>query len=126
MVSEDATAAQCQNRYTRTLDPNLRRGPWTSEEDNQLRRSVAVFGNAWHEVARFVAGRNSEQCRDRYQDYLSPSVTKGRWSEEQDKALLKVVEQVGEGKWREVSRILNNGRTDNMVGPSFVGPYAFD
>ncbi|TBU44763.1 hypothetical protein BD309DRAFT_1079798 [Dichomitus squalens] len=113
-VSEDATAAQCQGRYLRTLDPTLRRGPWAPDEDEQLRRAVAAFGHAWIDVAAFVEGRNNEQCRERYQEYLNPTVTKGKWTEDQDSALLKVVEQVGEGKWKEVSRVLNIGRTDNM------------
>ena len=116
MVSEDATAAQCQNRYLRTVDPTLKRGPWTPDEDEQLRRATAVFGNSWIDVAAYVEGRNNEQCRDRYQEYLNPSLTKGKWSADEDAALLRAVEQIGEGKWKEVSRVLNIGRTDNMVG----------
>ncbi|KAI0773864.1 hypothetical protein C8Q74DRAFT_1200630 [Fomes fomentarius] len=114
LVSEDATASQCQNRYVRTLDPSLKRGPWTAEEDDRLRRAVDTCGKAWVEVAQYVDGRNSEQCRDRYQEYLNPSLTRGRWTQEQDAALVKAVEQVGEGKWKEVSKVLNTGRTDNM------------
>ncbi|KAJ3006885.1 hypothetical protein NUW54_g3765 [Trametes sanguinea] len=113
-VSEDATSAQCQNRYLRTLDPTLKRGPWTPDEDERLKEAVAVFGHSWIDVAAFVEGRNNEQCRDRYQEYLNPSVSKGKWTEEQDAALLKAVEQVGLGKWKEVSQVLNIGRTDNM------------
>ncbi|PIL36826.1 transcription factor [Ganoderma sinense ZZ0214-1] len=113
-VSEDATTSQCQSRYLRSLDPTLKRGPWTPEEDEHLRRAAAVFGHSWVDVAAFVEGRNNEQCRERYQEYLNPSITKGKWSKDQDSALLKAVEQVGEGKWKEVSRVLNIGRTDNM------------
>ncbi|KAH9894334.1 hypothetical protein C8Q73DRAFT_513228 [Cubamyces lactineus] len=113
-VSEDATTAQCQNRYTRTLDPTLKRGPWTPDEDERLKEAVSVFGHSWIDVSAYVEGRNNEQCRDRYQDYLNPSVSKGKWTEEQDAALLKAVEQVGLGKWKEVSQLANVGRTDNM------------
>ncbi|OJT10511.1 snRNA-activating protein complex subunit 4 [Trametes pubescens] len=113
-VSEDATASQCQNRYLRTLDPTLRRGPWTPDEDERVKQAVAVCGHVWVDVAAYVEGRNNEQCRDRYQEYLNPAVAKGKWTEEQDAALLKAVEQVGMGKWKEVSQVLNVGRTDNM------------
>ncbi|KAI0771930.1 hypothetical protein BD413DRAFT_604069 [Trametes elegans] len=113
-VSEDATPAQCQGRYMRTVDPTLKRGPWTPDEDERLKEAVAALGHSWIDVATFVEGRNNEQCRDRYQEYLNPSVAKGKWTEEQDAALLKAVEQVGLGKWKEVSQLLNTGRTDNM------------
>ncbi|KAI0921477.1 hypothetical protein AcW1_004560 [Taiwanofungus camphoratus] len=113
-VSEDATASQCQNRYMRSLDPEIKRGPWTEEEDNKLRRAVEVFGRSWIEVANFIPGRNNEQCRDRYQENLNPSIAKGKWTPEEDKALLLAVEQVGEAKWKVVSKLLGTGRTDSM------------
>ncbi|OBZ76938.1 snRNA-activating protein complex subunit 4 [Grifola frondosa] len=119
-VSEDATASQCQNRYMRTLDPSIKRGAWTEDEDARLRQAVAVFGNSWVDIATFVPGRNNEQCRDRYQEYLNPTVTKGKWTPDQDQALLHAVEQVGESKWKEVSQLLNIGRTDNMCRVRYV------
>ena len=114
MVSDDATPSQCQNRYLRSLEPSLSRGAWTEEQDVQLRRAVNVFGNSWSEVCIFVTGRNSEQCRDRW-DFLNPTVPRTKWTDEEDEALLGVVEQVGEGRWKDISRVLNNGRTDSMV-----------
>lgn len=115
MVSEDVTATQCQSRYIRSLDPSISRLPWTEIEDARLRDAVEVYGTTWSEIAEFFPNRNSEQCRERWQEKLSPSVPKGKWAEAEDQALLAAVEQVGEGKWKEISRILGNGRTDNMV-----------
>ncbi|EPQ59573.1 hypothetical protein GLOTRDRAFT_34698 [Gloeophyllum trabeum ATCC 11539] len=112
-VSEDATAQQCQNRYHRTLDPELARGPWTEEEDNRLRRAVEAYGHAWLEVATCVPGRSNEQCRDRWNERLNPKVIKGKWSEEEDRALIEVVGRLGE-KWKEVSESLGTGRTDKQ------------
>ena len=115
MVSEDVTSSQCQSRYTRSLDPSLIRGAWTEEEDTKLRRAVEVYGHAWSEVCNFVSGRSSEQCRERWQDFVNPAVSRTKWTESDDEALLGVIEQVGEGRWKEISRVLNNGRTDSMV-----------
>ncbi|THH33827.1 hypothetical protein EUX98_g375 [Antrodiella citrinella] len=114
MVSDDATASQCQSRYTRTLDPSLVRGTWTEEQDTQLRNAVDVYGHSWTDVCNFVSGRSSEQCRDRWQEFLSPTVSRTKWSESEDQALLETIEQIGEGRWKEISRVLNNGRTDSM------------
>ncbi|KAF7790098.1 hypothetical protein EIP86_001048 [Pleurotus ostreatoroseus] len=113
-VSEDATASQCQARYTRSLDPSNRRGLWTEAEDAQLRRAVEVFGRSWVEVCTFVPTRSSEQCRDRWQEVLNPSCGRGRWSEDEDKLLLAAYATVGEGRWKEISNLLGTGRTDNM------------
>ncbi|KAK7695622.1 hypothetical protein QCA50_000258 [Cerrena zonata] len=114
LVSEDVTATQCQSRYMRSLDPSISRVPWTEEEDARLRDAVEIYGTAWSEIAEFLPNRNSEQCRERWQEKLSPTLAKGKWAEAEDQALLAAVEQVGEGKWKEISRILGNGRTDNM------------
>ncbi|KAJ3481165.1 hypothetical protein NLI96_g7847 [Meripilus lineatus] len=115
LVSEDATAAQCQGRYSRSLNPDLKKGTWSADEDEKLRRAVDVFGHSWTEVCQFIHNRSSEQCRDRWQDALCPSVSRSKWVDSEDKALLSVVEEIGEGKWKEVSQALNNGRTDSMV-----------
>lgn len=42
-VSEDATAHQCQKRFADTVDPSVRGGPWTAEEDDRLRHAIAAF-----------------------------------------------------------------------------------
>ncbi|KAH8106261.1 hypothetical protein BXZ70DRAFT_1038169 [Cristinia sonorae] len=120
MVSDDATASQCQNRYTRSLDPALVRGTWSEEEDAQLRRAVEVFGHTWSDVCNFVAGRNSEQCRDRWQDFVNPNVTRTKWTQGEDEALLRTIEQVGEGRWKEISRVMDNGRTDSMCRARYL------
>ncbi len=114
-VSEDATAAQCQARYTRSLDPNNKRGSWSEEEDTQLRRAVEVFGRSWIEVCIYVPTRSSEQCRDRWQEVLNPGCGRGKWGSDEDKALLEAYKTVGEGRWKEISNLVGNGRTDNMV-----------
>ena len=113
-MSEDATATQCQNRYTRYLDPQLRRGPWSQEEDDQLRRAVEIFGRSWIDVSAFIPTRSNEQCRDRWQDVLNPSISKGKWTESEDQILLSACEELGE-KWKEISQRVGGGRTDNMV-----------
>lgn len=117
-VSEDATAAQCQSRYLRTLDPAIRRGPWTAEEDAQLTRAVEIFGRSWTEVCVWVPGRNNEQCRERYQEAVNPP-PKGKWTEPEDQLLMKAIKSCGEGKWKAISKIV--GRSDNTV--SFRGKY---
>lgn len=117
-VSEDATAAQCQNRYTRSLDPHLKRGPWSAEEDDQLRRAVEVYGRSWVDVCTFVPTRSNEQCRDRWQEALNPAVGRGVWTEEEEQALLAAHDELGD-RWKEISQRIGGGRTDRQVGITF-------
>ncbi|KAH9062119.1 hypothetical protein EDB87DRAFT_1609423 [Lactarius vividus] len=112
-VSEDAQINSCQNRWNRTLDPSIRRGNWTAEEDAQLRQAVDLYGHAWVEVASVVPGRNNEQCRDRWTERLNPKVPRGKWSAEEDKRLISAVDELGVGRWKEVSERVGTGRTDN-------------
>ncbi|KAI0269204.1 hypothetical protein BC834DRAFT_1016795, partial [Gloeopeniophorella convolvens] len=112
-VSEDAQMGSCQNRWYRTLDPSIRRGNWSPEEDAQLRLAVELYGHAWMEVASVIPGRNNEQCRDRWSERLNPKIAKGRWTPEEDAKLLVAVEELGTGKWKEVSDRVGTGRTDN-------------
>ncbi|KAF8268284.1 hypothetical protein EI94DRAFT_1728203 [Lactarius quietus] len=112
-VSEDAQINSCQNRWYRTLDPSIRRGNWTAEEDAQLRLAVDLYGHAWVEVASVIPGRNNEQCRDRWTERLNPKIPRGKWSAEEDKRLISAVDELGVGKWKEVSERVGTGRTDN-------------
>lgn len=137
-VSEDATAQQCQKRYNDTLDPNLRRGAWTEDEDSRLSRAVAAFtdtpvdelrktfaavkladrGIPWQDVALFVPGRNNNQCRERFQILMNPNDknSKPTWSEEDDEKLISIVEGLGgPGRWKEVAEALGGGRIDAQV-----------
>ncbi|KAI0742142.1 hypothetical protein BC629DRAFT_1563992 [Irpex lacteus] len=110
-VSEDATSSQCQSRYVRSLDPNIKRGEWTKEEDDLLKDAVSVFGRSWMDVCVWIPGRNNEQCRERWQE-LDKHKESRQWTEEDDEALLQAREAVGGSKWVEIGRIL--GRNNNV------------
>lgn len=112
-VSEDAQINSCQNRWYRTLDPSIRRGNWSPEEDTQLRLAVDLYGHAWMEVASFIPGRTNEQCRDRWTERLNPKIPRGKWTSDEDARLLSAVDEFGLGKWKEVSERVGTGRTDS-------------
>jgi hypothetical protein len=111
-VSDHATAQQCQSRFMRTLDSSLTRGAWSPAEDAQLQAAVEAYGpHAWVDVAALVPGRNNEQCRDRWQDKLNPTLVKGKWTEQEDQALVSAVERLGTA-WKVR---VGTGRTNRMV-----------
>ncbi|EIN10338.1 hypothetical protein PUNSTDRAFT_132431 [Punctularia strigosozonata HHB-11173 SS5] len=99
------TPAIVQARYLRTLDPRLKRGAWTREEDERLREAVAVWGKSWVDVAECINGRNNEQCRDRWSNISGSGKGRQQAQEEQEE---------GENVTEETSEVLDSaqGATD--------------
>jgi len=67
-VSENATASQCEGRFSRQFDSTVKRGTWTAQEDARLRLAVEAYGHSWIDVASAIPGRTNDQCRDRWSD----------------------------------------------------------
>ena len=62
-----------------------------------------------------MEGRSNEQCRDRWNERLDPSINRDAWTEEEDKLLADTIKELGEGKWKAVSEKMGNGRKDSAV-----------
>ncbi|KAI9020891.1 Homeodomain-like protein [Phycomyces nitens] len=60
------TGIQCQARWTEALDPTVRKGKWTAEEDVLLRLGVVELGRSWIRIAETIEGRTQRQCRTRW------------------------------------------------------------
>ncbi|KAG6886085.1 hypothetical protein C0993_004075 [Termitomyces sp. T159_Od127] len=101
-VSEDATASQCQVRYSRAIDPSRKRGAWTDDELARLKEAVAAYGSSWVEVASCIPGRTNEQCRERWSDHLNLASAGAVWTKEDDLALTTAVGEIG-NRWKEIS-----------------------
>jgi len=119
-VSPSLTGLQCQNRYTKSINPALRRGAWSPEEDALLKAAVDGYGQSWNQVSTCVPGRTNDQCRERFLDQLAGSDRgkgKGKddtWSEEDDKKLLEAVAELGRA-WKTVSARVGVGKTGQSV-----------
>lgn len=109
-VSPHATAAQCQIRWSKSLDPALRRGNWTEEEEDRLRKAVAGYGSSWVQVASAISGRTNDQCRERWHEQVNSSKEKLTWTEAEDKILLENVKLIG-NRWKSISLKIGNNRT---------------
>ncbi|KAJ3094916.1 hypothetical protein HDU97_007441 [Phlyctochytrium planicorne] len=60
------TATQCIARYQEALDPQIRKGKWSKEEDKILREGLKLHGKSWVRIASLVGGRTQRQCRTRW------------------------------------------------------------
>eukprot|EP01118_Nematostelium_gracile_P009440 TRINITY_DN3185_c0_g1_i2.p1 TRINITY_DN3185_c0_g1~~TRINITY_DN3185_c0_g1_i2.p1 ORF type:complete len:485 (-),score=120.92 TRINITY_DN3185_c0_g1_i2:448-1902(-) len=110
---EGRTGQQCLHRYQKTLNPTIRRGRWTEEEDKMLSLAAREMnGRHWVKISQHVPGRTDVQCRERYMNILSPELNTGPWTPEEDKLLIAAVEEHGEGKWSQIAKSIPS-RTDN-------------
>ncbi|CAJ2653646.1 unnamed protein product [Trifolium pratense] len=58
--------SQCRDRYLNSLDPSLKWGGWTEEEDLRLEAAITKYGYCWSKVAEDVPPRTDSQCRKRW------------------------------------------------------------
>ncbi|XP_058015528.1 snRNA-activating protein complex subunit 4 isoform X2 [Ahaetulla prasina] len=101
---EGRDSAQLIYRWTKRVDPNLKRGAWTPKEDALLLKAVAKYGERdWYKIRAEVPGRNDLQCRDRYLHSLHNDIKKGKWSEEEEKKLIELTEKYGRGHWAKIA-----------------------
>lgn len=65
------TSKQCRERYTNCLAPNIWRGPWSTEEDECIRRAVHVYGKRWANISRsFMPERPANAVKNRWHAVL--------------------------------------------------------
>jgi hypothetical protein len=70
---------QCNERWHNHLAPELRKGPFTPEEDRILIQKQAEVGNKWAIIATFLPGRAQNTIKNRWNATLKrrrPTLTK--------------------------------------------------
>lgn len=108
------TSQQCLHRWRKLTEPSSKRkGRWSIDEVEALKRAVASAGRNWAKVAEMVDGRSEVQCREKWVNTLDSSVRKDTWTSQEDEKLKKAVEMHGLGKWSQVAKCVG-GRTDNQ------------
>ncbi|MQL80602.1 hypothetical protein Taro_013051 [Colocasia esculenta] len=94
---------------------DLRRGPWTVEEDLLLLNYINNHGEGrWNSLAR-CAGlkRTGKSCRLRWLNYLRPDVRRGNITPEEQLLILELHSRWG-NRWSKIAQHLP-GRTDNEI-----------
>ncbi|KAL2899082.1 Transcription factor MYB59 [Bienertia sinuspersici] len=97
------------------VQEEVRKGPWTEQEDLQLVCFVGLFGDRrWDFIAK-VSGlkRTGKSCRLRWVNYLHPGLKRGKMTPHEEKLVLELHSQWG-NRWSRIARRLP-GRTDNEI-----------
>lgn len=83
------------------------KGKWNPEEDDLLREAVQKYGGRnWKRVSEILVGRTDVQCLHRWQKVLRPGLIKGPWTQEEDDAVIDLVNKYGIKSWSFIARQL--------------------
>ena len=80
---------QCYRRYL-TINPTIKKGKWTKEEDIMLIDLVQKHGKVWSSVAKIFENRTAKQIENRYENNLNPSIKKDKFKKEEDELIMKL------------------------------------
>lgn len=96
-------------------DTEMRRGPWTLEEDTLLIHCIACHGEGrWNLLAKFAGlKRTGKSCRLRWLNYLKPDIKRGNLTPQEQLLILELHSKWG-NRWSKIAQHLP-GRTDNEI-----------
>ena len=101
-------------------EPKNRRVRFTVEQDLLIKKYVANNINPdWAEIAKLIPGKTGKQCRERYNNFLSPTVNKEAWTPEDDLRLLHSFHYFGTS-WASIAPFFP-GRTNNDIKNRYYG-----
>ncbi|XP_074565903.1 MYB-like transcription factor EOBI [Curcuma longa] len=102
-------------RLGSSQEAEVRKGPWTMEEDLILINYISNYGEGvWNNIARSAGlKRTGKSCRLRWLNYLRPDVRRGNITPEEQQLIMELHARWG-NRWSKIARQLP-GRTDNEI-----------
>ncbi|KAF2317790.1 hypothetical protein GH714_041103 [Hevea brasiliensis] len=112
MRAPSVTKRMCNSREK---ESELRRGPWTLEEDTLLTHYIARHGEGrWNMLANYAGlKRTGKSCRLRWLNYLKPDIKRGNLTPQEQLLILELHSKWG-NRWSKIAQHLP-GRTDNEI-----------
>ncbi|PSS04297.1 Transcription factor like [Actinidia chinensis var. chinensis] len=95
---------------------NVKKGPWSPEEDAKLKAYIDKYGTGGNWIAlpqKIGLKRCGKSCRLRWLNYLRPNIKHGGFSEEEDNIICSLYISIG-SRWSVIAAQLP-GRTDNDI-----------
>ncbi|KAK3019027.1 hypothetical protein RJ639_004309, partial [Escallonia herrerae] len=95
---------------------NVKKGPWSPEEDAKLKKFIGQYGTGGNWIAlpqKAGLKRCGKSCRLRWLNYLRPNIKHGEFSDDEDRIICSLYASIG-SRWSIIAAQLP-GRTDNDI-----------
>ncbi|KAL4334078.1 hypothetical protein GQ457_07G033790 [Hibiscus cannabinus] len=95
---------------------NVKKGPWSTEEDSKLKDYIEKYGTGGNWIAlpqKAGLKRCGKSCRLRWLNYLRPNIKHGDFTDEEDRVICSLFSSIG-SRWSIIAAQLP-GRTDNDI-----------
>ncbi|KAL0344662.1 UNVERIFIED_CONTAM: Transcription factor [Sesamum radiatum] len=95
---------------------NVKKGPWSPEEDAKLKDYIEKHGTGGNWIAlplKIGLRRCGKSCRLRWLNYLRPNIKHGEFSDDEDRIICSLFASIG-SRWSIIAGQLP-GRTDNDI-----------
>ncbi|PPS13209.1 hypothetical protein GOBAR_AA07411 [Gossypium barbadense] len=94
---------------------NVKKGPWSPEEDSKLKDYIEKYGTGGNWIAlpqKAGLKRCGKSCRLRWLNYLRPNIKHGEFTDDEDRIICTLFASIG--SWSIIAAQLP-GRTDNDI-----------
>lgn len=65
---------QCRERWHNHLNPDIKKIPWSDEEDWVLFLYVERYGKKWAEIAQYLKGRTDNTIKNRWNSSMKKKI----------------------------------------------------
>ncbi|KAG0180497.1 Myb-like DNA-binding domain protein [Apophysomyces sp. BC1021] len=106
--------------WKHSLDPKINHGRWSKEEADMLKKMVELYGptDNWASIAAGLGTRTPRQCLERWR-WQENAGYKGRFTEEEDRAILMAVSKYGDNNFAVIKRVIGSPRTPRHLSQHY-------